>query len=89
MLASKIGVPKLLDSYTSSMCADAWGRSSYARPLIEISSLHEVKFELSVAIPDLEGDNYTTATVTMDPELTLPRCSHCRTFGHESNACQH
>lgn len=38
MIATKLGSPKLLETYTSNMCTDAWGRSSYARALIEISA---------------------------------------------------
>ncbi|GKB28194.1 reverse transcriptase domain-containing protein [Tanacetum coccineum] len=34
-IATKIGTPLMLDSYTSNMCIQSWGRSSYARALIE------------------------------------------------------
>ncbi|GJR71526.1 zinc knuckle CX2CX4HX4C containing protein [Tanacetum coccineum] len=36
LIATFIGKPIMLDSYTSSMCNDSWGRSSFARCLIEI-----------------------------------------------------
>ena len=36
LIASFIGKPIMLDSYTSSMCKDSWGRSSFARCLIEV-----------------------------------------------------
>ncbi|GKA85885.1 zinc knuckle CX2CX4HX4C containing protein [Tanacetum coccineum] len=35
LIATFIGKPVMLDSYTSSMCNDSWGRSSFARCLIE------------------------------------------------------
>ncbi|GJT38631.1 hypothetical protein Tco_0938496 [Tanacetum coccineum] len=35
LIATFIGKPVMLDSYTSSMCNDLWGRSSFARCLIE------------------------------------------------------
>lgn len=33
MIASKIGKPKMLDTYTTAMCIDAWGRSSFLEHL--------------------------------------------------------
>ncbi|GJS19258.1 zinc knuckle CX2CX4HX4C containing protein [Tanacetum coccineum] len=38
LIATKIGKPIMLDSYTSSMCIDSWGRSSFARCLIEVKA---------------------------------------------------
>ncbi|GKC89156.1 hypothetical protein Tco_1149805 [Tanacetum coccineum] len=38
LIATFIGKPIMLDSYTSSMCKDSWGRSSFARCLIEKSN---------------------------------------------------
>ncbi|GJY76400.1 zinc knuckle CX2CX4HX4C containing protein [Tanacetum coccineum] len=35
LIATFIGKPIMLDSYTSSMCKDSWGRSSFARCLIK------------------------------------------------------
>jgi len=87
MLASKIGTPKLLDSYTTSMCSDNWGRSSYARALIEISAEHEFKDVLSMAIPDLDGGEYVTETIDVEYEWKPPRCAHCCVFGHDTHAC--
>ncbi|GJS31620.1 zinc knuckle CX2CX4HX4C containing protein [Tanacetum coccineum] len=38
LIATFIGKPVMLDSYTSCMCNDSWGRSSFARCLIEVNS---------------------------------------------------
>ncbi|GKB25152.1 hypothetical protein Tco_0864553, partial [Tanacetum coccineum] len=35
-IATKLGTPLMLDSYTSDMCIQSWGRSSYARAMIEV-----------------------------------------------------
>ncbi|GKB86190.1 putative reverse transcriptase domain-containing protein [Tanacetum coccineum] len=35
-IATKLSTPLMLDSYTSDMCIQSWGKSSYARALIEI-----------------------------------------------------
>ncbi|GKC41161.1 zinc knuckle CX2CX4HX4C containing protein [Tanacetum coccineum] len=37
IIASQIGKPIMFDSYTSSVCIDSWGRSSFALRLIEIN----------------------------------------------------
>ncbi|GJU86580.1 zinc finger, CCHC-type containing protein [Tanacetum coccineum] len=35
-ISTKLGTPLMLDSYTSDMCLQSWGRSSYARVMIEL-----------------------------------------------------
>lgn len=35
-IATKLGTPLMLDSYTSTMCMKSWGRSNYARAMIEL-----------------------------------------------------
>ncbi|GKE09994.1 stigma-specific STIG1 family protein, partial [Tanacetum coccineum] len=36
VIAMKLGTPLMLASYTSDMCLQSWGRSSYARAMIEL-----------------------------------------------------
>ncbi|GJU13615.1 ARID DNA-binding domain-containing protein [Tanacetum coccineum] len=36
IIATKLGNPLMLDSYTSDMCMQSWGRSSYARAMIDL-----------------------------------------------------
>ncbi|GJS16008.1 beta-caryophyllene synthase [Tanacetum coccineum] len=36
VIATKLGTPLMLDSYTSDMFMQSWGRSSYARAMIEL-----------------------------------------------------
>ncbi|GKA25103.1 polypyrimidine tract-binding protein homolog 2 isoform X1 [Tanacetum coccineum] len=55
LIASYLGKPIMLDSYTSLMCKDSWGRSSFARCLIEINSATDFKESITIGIPDLEG----------------------------------
>ncbi|GKB87436.1 ARID DNA-binding domain-containing protein, partial [Tanacetum coccineum] len=35
-IATKLGTPLMIDSYTFDMCMQSWGRSSYARVMIEL-----------------------------------------------------
>ncbi|GJZ22325.1 hypothetical protein Tco_0559364 [Tanacetum coccineum] len=55
VIATDIGIPLMLDSYTSDMCIQSWGRSSYARALIEIRSDVKLKDTIVVAMPKLTG----------------------------------
>ncbi|GJT53725.1 reverse transcriptase domain-containing protein, partial [Tanacetum coccineum] len=43
VIATKLGTPLTLDSYTSDMCMQSRGRSSYARALIELRATVELK----------------------------------------------
>ncbi|XP_021985768.1 uncharacterized protein LOC110881951 [Helianthus annuus] len=87
LLASKLGVPKSLDSYTADMCADFWGRSSYARALIEISAENDFKDHITIAIPKMDEEGYILEQVKVEYEWKPLRCATCCLFGHDANAC--
>ncbi|GJT02624.1 probable arabinosyltransferase ARAD1 [Tanacetum coccineum] len=42
-IATKLGTPLIIDSYTSDMFMQSWGRSSYARAMIELRADVELK----------------------------------------------
>nr|GEV86762.1 hypothetical protein [Tanacetum cinerariifolium] len=50
---TKVGKPIMLDSYTSTMCMESWGRPSYARAMVEILAVNELKESITVANPSL------------------------------------
>ncbi|XP_022014978.1 uncharacterized protein LOC110914498 [Helianthus annuus] len=87
LLASKLGTPKRLDGYTADMCVDNWGRSSFARALIEISADNDLKEYITVAIPKLVEDGYVTHKVKVEYEWKPQRCSTCCVFGHSDQSC--
>ncbi|XP_022040604.1 uncharacterized protein LOC110943156 [Helianthus annuus] len=87
LIATAIGEPKLLDSYTTSMCLDSWGRSSYARALIEVSADKDLKEEITMAIPDLQGEGYVKESMYVEYEWNPHRCSLCCVFGHADDHC--
>ncbi|KAI3797691.1 hypothetical protein L1987_32954 [Smallanthus sonchifolius] len=87
LLASKVGVPKMLDSYTASMCVESWGRSSFARALIEVQAGSELKRSIKVAVPSLEGNGFSKAEVKVEYDWEPLRCSACCVFGHEDSSC--
>ncbi|GKC74407.1 hypothetical protein Tco_1120290 [Tanacetum coccineum] len=59
-IATKLGTPLMLDSYTSDMCIQSWGRSSYARALIEVQVDVELKDNIVVVMPKLVRDGFYT-----------------------------
>ncbi|XP_022032475.1 uncharacterized protein LOC110933567 [Helianthus annuus] len=77
MIATTIGEPILLDSYTTSMCMDMWGRSSYARSLIEVSAEKDLCEEITLAIPEPEGEGAPNAAFghSVDSCPKLPKNS--------------
>ncbi|XP_071719398.1 uncharacterized protein [Rutidosis leptorrhynchoides] len=86
-IASKIGKPLMLDSYTSTMCMELWGRPNYARAQIEVFAKDELKESLVVATPCIEGSGLTKDEVRIEYEWRPPRCGGCKVFGHTDVQC--
>nr|GEX37625.1 putative RNA-directed DNA polymerase, eukaryota, reverse transcriptase zinc-binding domain protein [Tanacetum cinerariifolium] len=59
LITSQLGRPVMLDAYTSPMCQKSWGRNSYARALMKVSSLAALKESLVVAIPFPNGTGHS------------------------------
>ncbi|GKE04580.1 hypothetical protein Tco_1396598 [Tanacetum coccineum] len=55
-IATELGTPLMLDSYTSVMCIESWGRSSYVRAMLELRADAELKDSLVVAVPKIEDE---------------------------------
>ncbi|GJT76325.1 beta-caryophyllene synthase [Tanacetum coccineum] len=62
-IATKLGTPLMLDSYTSDMCMQSWGRSSYARVMIELRADVELKDNIVVAMPKITREGHYTCVV--------------------------
>ncbi|GJW81864.1 retrotransposon protein, putative, ty1-copia subclass [Tanacetum coccineum] len=62
VISTKLSTPLMLDSYTSDMCLQSWGRSSYARAMIELRADVELKDTTVVAMPKLPGEGFYTCT---------------------------
>ncbi|GKC46667.1 zinc knuckle CX2CX4HX4C containing protein [Tanacetum coccineum] len=78
LIATFIGKPVMLDSYTISMCNDSWGRSSFARCLIEVSSEVNLMDVVTIGIPYLIGENFTKETIRVEYEWRPSRCDKKR-----------
>nr|GEY54457.1 hypothetical protein [Tanacetum cinerariifolium] len=67
---TKLGKPIMMDSYTTSMCNESWGRSSYARVMIEIQLDRERKESMTIAMHNLEDDGVTKEMITFEYECS-------------------
>ncbi|GJX52076.1 putative reverse transcriptase domain-containing protein [Tanacetum coccineum] len=74
-------------SYTSDMCIQSWGRSSYIRALIEVRADVELKDNIVVAMPKLVGESFYTCNVRVEYEWKPPRRRCCKVFGHFQDEC--
>ncbi|GKE88272.1 hypothetical protein Tco_1565747, partial [Tanacetum coccineum] len=86
-IATKLGTLLMHDSYTSDMCIQSWGRSSYARALIEVQADVELKDNTVVAMHTLIGEGFYTCNVHVEYEWKPLRCACCKVFGHVQYAC--
>ncbi|GJV36576.1 hypothetical protein Tco_1409053 [Tanacetum coccineum] len=64
------------------MCNDSWGRSSFARCLIEVNSEVDLVDVVTIGIPSLTGDDFIKETIRVEYEWRPPRCDICKIFGH-------
>nr|GEV80992.1 hypothetical protein [Tanacetum cinerariifolium] len=85
IISSHIGKTIMLDAYTSAMCKDSWGRSSFARCLIEVSSNEPLKDSFTIGIHVLCCLGFTQELIKVEYEWKPLRCDICKIFGHCSN----
>ncbi|GJT78386.1 retrotransposon protein, putative, ty1-copia subclass [Tanacetum coccineum] len=86
-IATKLGTPIMLDSYTADMCLHSWGRSSYARAMIELRADVDLKDTIVVAMPKINEKGLYTCNVRVEYEWKPPRCACCKIFGHTQMEC--
>ncbi|GJR59135.1 hypothetical protein Tco_1501297, partial [Tanacetum coccineum] len=77
VMASKLGNPIMLDSYTSSMCLESWGHTDYDHALIDIRVDRELKEDMVIAIPNVKDDGEVLQTVRVEYEWEPPRYGVC------------
>nr|GEU59754.1 hypothetical protein [Tanacetum cinerariifolium] len=87
LITSQIGNPIMLDAYNSKMCQKSWGKNSYARALVEVSSLNPLQDSLVVAIPFPDGSGHLLESIEVEYKWTPPRCETCKIFDHVDDAC--
>ncbi|GJR79365.1 hypothetical protein Tco_0150150 [Tanacetum coccineum] len=63
------------------------GRNTYARALVEVSSLTALKESLVVAIPLPNDEGHTLETVDIEYKWQPPQCETCKIFDHWGEDC--
>ncbi|GJU61583.1 hypothetical protein Tco_1243418 [Tanacetum coccineum] len=63
------------------------GRISYARTLVKISAGTDLKTEVSMVIPNEDGEGYTSEVISVEYEWKPPHCRDCNVFGHTHDTC--
>nr|GEV16681.1 hypothetical protein [Tanacetum cinerariifolium] len=86
-IATKPGIPFMLDSYTSHMCLQSWGRSSYARVMIELRADVELKENIVVDMPKITKEGNYTCNFCVVYKWKHPRRSSCKVFRHIHEEC--
>ncbi|GKD37499.1 hypothetical protein Tco_1257706 [Tanacetum coccineum] len=71
-IATKLGTPLMLDSYISNMCMQSWGRSSYARAMIELRTYMELKDNIMVAMPKITREGHYKCNMHVEYEWKPP-----------------
>ncbi|GKD42177.1 hypothetical protein Tco_1266822 [Tanacetum coccineum] len=56
----------MLDSYTSAICTDSRGRSSYARAMVELQDDVKLKDTFVVALPKVVGEGYNMSIIHVE-----------------------
>ncbi|GJY23302.1 hypothetical protein Tco_0396960 [Tanacetum coccineum] len=87
VIASRIGTPLMLDLYTCTMCTESWGRSSYARAMINIEAKVEFKDSVVVVVLNIDDEGYTCAKITIKCKWKPLLCLTCKTFDNSTEAC--
>ncbi|GJY67317.1 putative reverse transcriptase domain-containing protein [Tanacetum coccineum] len=87
LLKEDVSTPLMLDSYTTDMCMQSWGRSSYARAMIELIADVELKDNIVAAMPKTTREGYYTCNIHVEYEWKPPRCACCKVFGHVLDEC--
>ncbi|GJW58707.1 zinc knuckle CX2CX4HX4C containing protein [Tanacetum coccineum] len=87
LIATFIGKLVMLDSYISSVYNESWGRSSFARCLIEVNSEADLVDIVTISIPSLSEDGFTKETIRVEYECRPSRCDICKIFCHVHGHC--
>ncbi|GKD26968.1 retrovirus-related pol polyprotein from transposon TNT 1-94, partial [Tanacetum coccineum] len=64
-----------------------YGRSSYARVMVELRADVELKDNIVMAMPEITREGHYTCNVRVEYEWKPPRCSSCKVFGHVHEEC--
>ncbi|GJR00893.1 ribonuclease H-like domain-containing protein [Tanacetum coccineum] len=82
-IASRIGVPIIMDKITTSIYEKPYGRVSYARVLVEVDAAKGLVDFVEIWYKSLGKSMILNVEYVWRPSL----CDHCKTFGHHARIC--
>ncbi|GJR05398.1 zinc knuckle CX2CX4HX4C containing protein [Tanacetum coccineum] len=87
LISAKVGKLIRLDEHTKFICLNSWGRSEYARVLVEVSAEFPLVESVDLDIPLEDGKGYITVQIWIEYEGQPPRCGSCKIFDHLDSVC--
>ncbi|GJR04057.1 zinc knuckle CX2CX4HX4C containing protein [Tanacetum coccineum] len=87
LISAKVGRLIRLDAHTNSICCNSWGRSDYARALVEVSAEAPLVDSVDVVIPLDDGVGHVMVNIGIEYEWQPPRCGTCKNFEHLEAMC--
>ncbi|GJU95582.1 hypothetical protein Tco_1320338 [Tanacetum coccineum] len=87
LISAKVGRLMRLDAHTNFICLNSWGRSDYARALVEVSADKPLVDSIDIDIPRVDGKGHTMVNVRIEFEWQPPRCCTCKIFDHLESVC--
>ncbi|XP_024964371.1 uncharacterized protein LOC112504655 [Cynara cardunculus var. scolymus] len=82
-IASVLGIPKQMDSCTASMCEKTWGRLGFAKVLVEVWAVVDLKRKIDVEIPNINGGEAESVQIQVEYLWEPIQCSQCQIVGHK------
>ncbi|GKC02083.1 zinc knuckle CX2CX4HX4C containing protein, partial [Tanacetum coccineum] len=82
-IASRIGVPIIMDKITTSICEKPFGRALYAKVLVEVDAAKGLIDTVEIWYKSLGKSMMLNVDYVWRPLV----CEHCKTFGHLSRFC--
>ncbi|GKA89758.1 zinc knuckle CX2CX4HX4C containing protein [Tanacetum coccineum] len=87
VIAAKVGKLIRLDAHSTSIYLNSWGRSEYARALVEISAESPLVNSVDVEIPLDEDNGHVMVKVDIEYEWQPPIYGTCKVFDHLEAVC--
>lgn len=82
-IASRLGIPIIMDRITTEMCEKTYGRASFARVLVEVDSSKELLNEVEIYYKSIDRSMVLEVEYPWKP----PVCENCKVFGHILKNC--
>ncbi|KAL4561398.1 hypothetical protein LXL04_033564 [Taraxacum kok-saghyz] len=86
-IASRIGIPLDMDTYTKEMCVEGKGRCAYARVLIQIAATKPWEEFMEVQTWDLNTKTGVNHLVHLEYSWVPTRCDKCKIYDHSKSTC--